>query len=141
MEKWLRPIVLVGIFLTFGVVMKDNWTAKAQSRRVFELRTYTAAGGKLPRLLARFRDHTMLIFEKHGMSNVGYWVPQDTAGSENTLIYIISHKSREAAEANWSAFDEDPEWQRVEKASQVDGLLITNIESVFMESTDFSPIK
>ncbi|MBT5872485.1 MAG: NIPSNAP family protein [Candidatus Latescibacteria bacterium] len=121
--------------------MKDSWSAKAQTRRVFELRTYTAAGGKLPRLLARFRDHTMSIFEKHGMSNVGYWVPQDTPGSENTLIYIISHNSREAADANWSAFDEDPEWQRVEKASQVDGLLITNIESVFMESTDFSPIK
>src|SRR5260370_4295183 len=75
--------------------------------RIFELRTYTTNEGKLDALQARFRDHTMRIFQKHGMTNVGYWVPED---KPNTLIYIISHPSREAAKQNWDAFRADPEW-------------------------------
>jgi hypothetical protein len=43
---------------------------------VYELRVYYAAEGKLDALHARFRDHTMKIFENHGMKNVGYFVPE-----------------------------------------------------------------
>jgi hypothetical protein len=116
-------------------------TANAQSNKVFELRTYTAPEGKLPNLLARFRDDTLQIFENHGMTNVGYWVPQDSPAAENTLIYIISHDSREAAAKSWSAFREDPQWQRVADASQVDGPIVSTVESVFLEATEFSPMK
>lgn len=111
------------------------------ANRVFELRTYTAPEGKLPNLNARFRDHTMRIFEKHGIKNVGYWVPQDAPNKDNTLIYIISHESREAAKKSWAAFGADPEWQKVAKESQMDGKIVAGITSVYMEPTDYSPIK
>ena len=111
------------------------------ANRVFELRTYTAPEGKLPNLNARFRDHTMRIFEKHGIKNVGYWVPQDAPTKDNTLIYIISHESREAAKKSWAAFGADPEWQKVAKESQMDGKIVAGITSVYMEPTDYSPIK
>ena len=109
--------------------------------RVFELRTYTAPDGKLPELQARFRNHTMRMFEKHGMKNVGYWVPQDAPAKDNTLIYIISHESREAAKKSWAAFSGDPEWQKVAKESQMNGKIVAGITSVYMDATDYSPIK
>ena len=79
------------------------------------------------------------IFEKHGITHVGYWVPQDFPGSSNTLIYIVSHDSREVAQKSWGAFLDDPEWQRVKEESQADGRIVANAESVFIEATDFSP--
>jgi hypothetical protein len=109
--------------------------------RVFELRTYTAPEGKLPELQARFRNHTMRIFERHGIKNVGYWVPQDSPARDNTLIYIISHESREAAKKSWSAFGADPEWQKVAKESQMNGKIVAGITSVYMDPADYSPIK
>jgi|ERR1700722_8611263 len=112
-----------------------------QPARVFELRTYTCYEGKLPDLLARFRNHTMQIFEKHGMTNIGYWVPQDAPASKNTLIYILAHPSREAAQKNWDAFRNDPEWQKVQKESEANGKIVSNVVSVFTDATDFSPIK
>ena len=116
--------------------------ASAQEHgRVFELRTYTCYEGKLPDLLARFRNHTMQIFEKHGMTNIAYWVPQDSPASQNTLIYILAHPSREAAKKNWDAFRNDPEWQKVQKESEASGKIVSKVESVFMDPTDFSPIK
>jgi hypothetical protein len=109
--------------------------------KVFELRTYTAPDGKLPNLQARFRDHTIRIFNKHGMKSVGYWVPQDAPAKDNTLIYIISHDSREAAKKNWANFQADPEWKKVSAESQVDGRIVSNVVSVFMDATDYSAIK
>jgi hypothetical protein len=112
-----------------------------ESGRVFELRTYTCNEGKLPDLLARFRNHTKKLFEKHGMTNVAYWVPQDAPASQNTLIYVISHASREAAKKNWAEFGSDPEWQKVQKESEANGKIVSKVESVFMSATDFSPMK
>jgi len=108
---------------------------------VFELRTYTTPEGKLPNLLARFRDHTLEIFERHGMTNVGYWVPQDAPASSNTLIYVLAHDSRDAAAKSWDAFRNDEEWKRVAAETQVDGPIVSKVESVFMEATAFSPMK
>ncbi len=123
-----------------------SWNASsvalAQSAgKVFEMRTYTAPDGKLPNLQARFRDHTIRIFNKHGMKSVGYWVPQDAPAKDNTLIYIISHDSREAAKKNWADFQADPEWKKVSAESQVDGRIVSGVVSVFMDATDYSPIK
>ncbi|HYE75085.1 MAG TPA: NIPSNAP family protein [Blastocatellia bacterium] len=113
----------------------------AMAKRVYEMRTYTANEGKLEALQARFRNHTTKLFQKHGMKNVGYWVPQDSPLSQNTLVYIISHESREQAKKNWDAFRNDPEWQKAAKASEVNGKLVSKVESVFMDATDYSPIK
>jgi hypothetical protein len=108
---------------------------------VYELRTYVTNEGRLPDLLTRFRDHTCKLFEKHGMKNIGYWVPVDKEnGSENTLIYILEHKSREAAKESFAAFGKDPEWKAVREGSEKNGpILAKPPESVFMALTDFSP--
>src|ERR1039457_1630680 len=126
--------------LFFAAAMAASITippAGAQEHgRVFELRTYTCNEGKLPALLARFRNHTTRIFEKHGMSNIAYWVPQDAPASQNTLIYIIAHATREAAKRNWEEFGKDPEWQKVQKESEANGKLVSKVESVFMDAAD-----
>jgi hypothetical protein len=111
------------------------------AKRVFEFRTYTAQEGKLDALNARFRDHTIPIFEKHGIKNVGYWVPQDAPLKQNTLIYILAHPSREAAAKNWEAFRNDPEWQKARTGSEAKGPLVSRVESIFVEATDYSPMK
>ncbi len=112
----------------------------AEDTRVFELRTYVTNEGKLPDLLKRFREHTCALFEKHGMENIGYWVPVDKEnGAENTLIYIIAHKSRDAAKASWAAFSSDPEWKAVAKASEANGkILAQKPGSIYMTATDYS---
>jgi hypothetical protein len=115
-------------------------TATTARADVYELRTYTTNEGKLDNLNARFRDHTVRLFEKHGMESVGYWVPADGPLSVNTLIYVLKHKSREAAKASWKAFIADPEWKKAAEQSQVGGqILARRPESVYMETTDYSP--
>jgi len=109
--------------------------------RVYELRTYTAPEGKLDALKACFRDHTIRIFKKHGIESIGYWVPQDGDRSKNTLIYIVAHPSREAATKNWAAFVADPEWKKVAAESEANGKIVTKVESVFMDPTEFSQLK
>ena len=128
--------------LAVGALMVRPRAVEAQSgARVFELRTYTAPDGKLGELQTRFRNHTTRIFQKHGMTNIGYWVPQDAPLAQNTLVYVISHPSREAAKKNWAAFQADPEWQKVSADSQVNGRIVSGVVSVFMDATDFSPMK
>jgi hypothetical protein len=141
MKKALLVIAgfAAGVFVTYSFTQVQE--ARAAANRVYEMRTYYTLPGRLPALQARFRDHTTKIFEKHGMKNVGYWVPQDAPKSENTLIYIISHESREAAKASWDAFRKDPDWQKAQKASEADGKIVEKLESVYMNSTDYSPIK
>lgn len=116
-------------------------TASAANSRVFELRTYHTFEGKLDALNARFRNHTTKLFEKHGIKNIGYWVPQDEPASKNTLIYVISHASREQAKKNWDAFRADPEWKKVQAASEANGKIVEKVDSVFMDAVDYSPMK
>ena len=106
---------------------------------VFELRIYHAAPGKLADLHTRFREHTMKIFERHGMKNVAYWSPLDEPDKSNLLIYILQHPSREAAVANWKSFQDDPEWKSVRDKSEANGKLVEKVDSTYMEYTDFSP--
>ena len=109
--------------------------------RVYELRTYTCNEGKLDALKARFRDHTIEIFNRHGMESIGYWVPQDPERSKTTLIYILAHPSREAAAKNWKEFPADPEWKKVAADSEANGKIVQKAESVFMDPADFSKLK
>ncbi len=111
--------------------------AAGKETRFFELRTYYAAPGKLDDLMARFRDHTMALFEKHGMSNIGYWLP--LTNSEDKLVYLLAYPSKEARETAWKEFMADPAWQAVVKESERNGKLVRKVESVFLTPTDFSP--
>ncbi|WP_339911315.1 NIPSNAP family protein [Symmachiella dynata] len=119
----------------------DSHADEPAESRIFELRTYTTNPGKLPALHARFRDHTMKLFEKHGMKNVAYWTPSDEKLADNTLIYIVSHASPEAAKASWKGFISDPQWKEAYAESIADGKLVKKVESVYMTPTDFSPMK
>jgi len=110
-------------------------------QRIFEIRTYTTEPGKLPDLLKRFRDHTTKLFEKHGMTNIGYWVPTDEPRSQNTLIYILAHNSRDAAKQSWKDFQADADWIKVKEASEANGKIVTKVDSVFADPTDFSAIR
>ena len=127
--------------------------AQAAAGHVYELRTYTATEGKLPNVIARFRDHTRRIFDKHNMKSIGYWTPLEAptappaAGPctapapDTTLIYILEHPSREEARKNWAAFSADPEWQKAKAESEAAGRIVAKAESVFLNPTDFSAIK
>jgi hypothetical protein len=136
MSSWVCALLLFACLVAVATS-----PATAADGKVYELRTYTTYEGKLPNLLARFRDHTTKLFEKHGMKNIGYWVPTDEPRSKNTLIYLLEHKSREAAKKSWDAFRVDPEWIKVRDASEVNGKINEKVESVYLEATDFSKLK
>ena len=133
-----------------AVLPADNWLSsiddyqdKVSSGRtssmVYELRVYHTYEGKLDDLLRRFREHTMRLFEKHGIHNVAYWTPIDEPLKGRTLFYILAHPSREAATANWDAFRNDSEWQAARDKSEANGKLVEKVESTFLSLTDFSP--
>jgi hypothetical protein len=111
--------------------------ADDKETRVYEMRTYHAAPGKLDDLHKRFRDHTCKLFEKHGIANVGYWVPVDN--KDNKLIFVLSYPSREAREKAWKAFLADPDWQKAYRDSEAAGKLVQKVENVFLTRTDYSP--
>lgn len=138
---------LVALVLVFaagyvsGQFGRADLAAQGGGQKVYELRTYYTLPGKLPDLQTRFRDHTTKLFEKHGMTNIGYWVPQDEPAHSNTLIYVVSHQSREQAVKNWAAFGADPEWVKVRTASEVNGKIVEKVDRVYMDATDYSKIR
>ena len=137
-----KSVLLVAAGLVLGATLQWVRAADAPApTRVFEIRTYHTLPGRLDALHKRFREHTLKIFEKHGMTNVAYWTPQDSPAKDNTLIYVISHASREAARKNWDDFGNDPEWKAVAAASEADGKIVEKVESVFVDATDYSPLK
>lgn len=120
------------------ILLAATFMTLSAADRVYELRTYHCYEGKLDTLLTRFRNHTTRIFEKHGMTNVGYWVPQD---QKDTLIYLLSFPSREAAKKSWDEFRSDPEWKKVAAESEANGKIVQKVDSVYMSPTDFSKLK
>ena len=143
MKKTLMSVLVLAATFAAGFVtsraMPGEAVAHAQARqRVFELRTYTAADGKLDALHARFRDHILGFFQKHGMTNVVYFKPMDAPLSQTTLVYLLSHESRDAAAKSWAAFRDDPDWKKVSAGGAP---LTSKVESVFLEPTDYSPMK
>ncbi|MCB1121898.1 MAG: NIPSNAP family protein [Verrucomicrobiae bacterium] len=133
----IRFVFISTLFLTNLLI---TFAAKAHDTRVYEKRTYYAEEGKLDDLLARFRDHTCAIFARHGIENVGYWIPKDNP--DNTLVYIIAYPSRLDQEVMWKNFLNDPEWKAAAAASTANGKLVKKVDRVFMQTTDFSmPVK
>ncbi|HTU99767.1 MAG TPA: NIPSNAP family protein [Luteitalea sp.] len=144
--RLIRSSVVLAVVFVAGLVVgqfsrADLAAQPAPGQQVYELRTYYTHPGKLVDLNKRFRDHTTRIFEKHGMTNIGYWVPQDEPAHSNTLIYVIAHASREQAKKNWDAFRVDPEWQKVKTESEAAGPIVTKVDSVYMDAVDYSKLK
>ena len=136
------PLILTAAFcMSFAsFLMAADSTSTPADARVFELRTYTSPEGKLPALLARFRDHTCKLFEKHGMTNIAYWIPADEKdGASNKIVYLLAYPSREAAKASWAGFMADPAWHKVRDASEANGKIVSKVESVYLTPTHYSP--
>ena len=141
-----RTFRLIAFFL--AVFLAGYWAGSSRStlhaqtgNRIFELRTYHTYDGKLDALLARFREHTISIFNKHGMTSIGYWTPTDEPLKGKTLVYLLAFPSREAATKDWAEFHDDAEWKRVSAASEANGKLVEKVDSVFLEPADFSAIR
>ena len=138
LNKINKYIVLLAAFIVSSVFGLESVQAEEKGR-IFEMRTYYANEGKLDELKARFRNHTVDLFKKHGMKNIGYWVP--TENNDNKLVYILAYPSKEAREKSFKGFLNDPNWKAAYKASIKNGRLVKKIESVFLVGTDFSAIK
>ncbi len=134
-------VILTLAMLTLAFVAMSLQTARAADDRVFELRKYITHEGKLDDLHQRFSQHTNKLFVKHGMHLIAYWTPTDGPEASNTLIYVLAFPSREAREASWEAFRNDPDWQKAYQASIADGKIVDRIESTVMKATGYSPIQ
>jgi NIPSNAP protein len=137
--RWLiaTAVVAAGVYMQHSHAQGD----RNVKTRVFEMRTYYAHPGKMEALHARFRDHTCKLFEKHGMTNIGYWSPIDPQAAEQKLVYLLAFPNKEAADKSWKDFRDDPEWKKVREASELNGPLVAKVESVYLNPTDFSAIK
>ena len=125
----IKKLILMAILMT-GAAFAES--------AVYELRTYTTPDGKLDALVARFKNDTVRIFNKHGMESVGYFIPEDR---KNTLIYILKHPSRAEAEKHWTEFQNDPEWKKIAAQTEANGKIVDKVERVWLDPTDFSKMK
>ena len=132
----LSVLLAIVAFRTNATVGEEK---KVTPAGIYELRTYTTLEGRLPNLHARFKNHTLKLFEKHGMKNLMYWTPTDEKLAANTLIYVLWHASPEAAKKSWDAFRADPEWHKVRDESEKDGKIVAKVDAVYMTLAEFSP--
>ena len=140
----MKPLSMLAILASSfiaGMAVQHQQDIYAQDMKVFELRTYTTAPGRLPPLLERFSGSEIDLFHKHGMTSVGYWIPDDEKLSENTLVYMIAHDDREAAAQSWTDFGADPVWTEMWEKSLEDGPIVTGVSIQFLDPTAFSPIQ
>ena len=130
----MKALALLAALMLTAVIAAP---AAEKDARIFEMRTYYAAPGKLDDLHKRFREHTTALFTKHGMTNLGYWTPLENP--DNKLVYVLAYPSRDARDASWKAFLADPDWKKAQTESEVNGKLVAKVEQLFMTATDFSP--
>ena len=137
-------LLAVGFAVLPALRAQDATDGATKSQdRVFEMRTYYASPGKFDALHKRFREHTLKLFEKHGMTNIGYWTPiEGQKGHGEVLVYILAYPDAAARKKCWDAFQADPEWQKVKAQSEADKIpLAAKVESVMLKGTDYSPIR
>jgi hypothetical protein len=128
----MKKLILLSLMaVSFGSL------AQKQDSRYYEMRIYYCHPGRLDALISRFTNHTTKIFERHGMTNVGYWIPNNN--TENALYYILSYPSQVERDSSWKRFGRDPEWKEVARKSEESGKIVAKVTSVFMQATDFSP--
>ena len=128
----------IKLFVTILLsIMLTSCSSSNTVSKIYELRTYYCHEGKLDDLNSRFRNHTVKLFEKHGMENIGYWTHNE---KEDVLIYVLAFPDLEARKKSWTSFSQDPVWQKVFEASKVDGPLVKEIDSVIMDQVDYSNV-
>jgi len=138
MKTYCAVSFICGAALMFGF---SALSGRSPSHHVYELRMYHVHEGKMNALKARFGDHTDVIFKRHNMKSIGYWLPEDAPYSQNLFVYVLEHPSREEAKKNWDAFHDDPEWKEVKAESEAQGPLADHIDSYFMDPTTYSALQ
>jgi hypothetical protein len=113
-------------------------SAQTSDPRYYELRIYSCHPGRLDALVERFTNHTTKLFEKHGMENVGYWLPINN--TENALYYVLAYPSKEARDKSWKAFGSDTVWRAVAAKSEESGKIVAKVTSIFMDAASISPV-
>jgi hypothetical protein len=131
---------VTSVFMNASDILKRIQTTSSGQDHVYELRTYTCFPDRLPNLITRFKDHTVKLFERHGMENIFYFTSIEKEG-QSKLVYLLAHKSEEAATKSWAAFRSDPEWLAARDASEKDGKIVEKVESVFLKPLSFSKMK
>ena len=132
---------LAAVVFASGIFVGER-AARAQApNHIYEIRTYTAGAGKMPALLKRFKDYELPIFEKNGMHAILYSVAAEPPLSENTFVYILEHQSRESARTGWAGFLADPVFLKALEESNQGGRAVVKVDSIFVNPTDFSPMK
>ncbi len=106
---------------------------------IYELRIYTVHPGRMGALQARFRDHTVTLFEKHGIKNIGYWT-NVIGGASDELWYMVAFENLGDRQKAWASFGADPDWQKARADSEKDGPIVLRIENRIMAPTNFSPL-
>ena len=139
MNRVIAAIVALG--LTTTVLAEDKKEPGKMDNRVFEMRIYYAHPGKMKALHDRFANHTIKLFQKHGMTLVGFWVPTDGKAAEEKLVYIMAYPSKEAADKSWAAFRADKDWHAARDASEKEGPIVAKVESLYLNPVTYSPIK
>jgi hypothetical protein len=140
MKKGMTVALMLPLCLAAGGAGEEKKEAKEEAR-LFEMRIYYAAEGKMEALHKRFNDHTCKLFKKHGMTLIGFWSPTDEKEAEKKMIYILAHADKASAEKSWKAFRADKDWVKARDASEKGGKLVAKIEVVWMKGTEYSPMK
>jgi len=135
--RWTVCGVALISFAAGGLLMRTSW---ADANRIYELRVYHAVPGKLSVMESRFRDTTSKLLAKHHLTVTGYWTGDDSPGSKDTFVFLLSHRNREEAKRNWEAMRTDPEFEKILKAEQTEKTL-EKADVIFMRPTDFSSMK
>jgi len=136
----LAAVGLVFALLSQGPAFPEEKGKKVDTR-VFEMRTYYAHPGKMEAMHARFRDHTCKLFQKHGMTIIGFWSPYDSKQADEKMVYILAFPSKDAAAKSWKDFQNDPDWKTAKANSEKNGPIVAKVDSLFLNPTDYSPIK
>ena len=128
-------------FMALAPELSSGIAKLATEERIFELRTYSMHPGRVDAINARFRDHTRVLFERHGMTNVVYWYTVEPENAQPKLIYLLAHKSVADAKKSFDKFRDDPDWKRVRDDSEVSGPIVERLESKYFKTLPFSPLK
>ena len=142
LRNYKVTIGLLAMAFMAGVLVGHGTLVNAAGKnRVLEIRTYTTHDGKLPALVERMGHGEGKVFERLGMKPVGFFVASEAPKSDNTFVYILSHESREKAKENWARFQADAEWKDIRQRSEAAGPIVAKAETIFVNPTDFSPLK